>query len=293
MKGDDKINKLEEGKVIPMTYDYVFKSVLSENKEYLARILSNILNIDKEYILDNLVYKNTEHTKLSKKDKRKISDLIVEVENMKINLEMNKGYYKSLTHKNNMYVYRLILGSIKEKEEYIDYDKMIIQVNFDVKWKFSDKLITKFEMIEKETGKKRSDYIESNDPIIYHVNLSKIKDMYYNKDKLNTFERELALMILDSKKELKEVSEGDDVMDKVNEKICKLSDDEILQGIYVKEEMDSWMKKVDLKYAKEEGKKEANMETARKLLKKGMEIKDITDITGITKEQIEILRKSL
>ena len=276
-----------------MTYDYVFKSVLSENKEYLARILSNILNIDKDYILDNLVYKNTEHTKLSKKDKRKISDLIVEVENMKINLEMNKGYYKSLTHKNNMYIYRLILGSIKEKEEYIDYDKMIIQVNFDVKWKFRDKLITKFEMIEKETGKKRCDYIESNDPIIYHVNLSKIKDMYYNKDKLNTFERELALMILDNKRELKEVSEGDDVMDKVNEKICKLSDDEILQGIYVKEEMDSWMKKVDLKYAKEEGKKEANMETARKLLKKGMEIKDIIDITGITEEQIEILRKSL
>ena len=28
-------------------------------------------------------------------------------------------------------------------------------------------------MIEKETGKKRCDYIESNDPIIYHVNLSK------------------------------------------------------------------------------------------------------------------------
>ena len=75
--------------------------------------LNNILNIDKEYILDNLVYKNTEHTKLSKKDKRKISDLIVEVENMKINLEMNNGYYKSFTHKNNMYIYRLILGSIK------------------------------------------------------------------------------------------------------------------------------------------------------------------------------------
>lgn len=121
--------------------------------------------------------------------------------------------------------------------------------------------------------------------------------MYYNKDKLNTFEMELALMILDNKKELKKVSEGDDVMDKVNEKICKLSDDEILQGIYVKEEMDSWMKKLDLKYAKEEGikegKKEANMETARKLLKKGMEIKDIIDITGITEKQIEILRKSL
>ena len=148
-----------------------------------------------------------------------------------------------------------------------------------------------------KNSKKRCDYIESDDPIIYHVNLSKIKDTYYNKDKLNTFERELALIILDNKRELKEVSEGDDVMDKVNKKICKLSDDEILQGIYVKEEMESWMKKVDLKYAKEEGikedKKEANMETARKLLKKGMEIKDIIDITGITEKQIEILRKSL
>lgn len=148
-----------------------------------------------------------------------------------------------------------------------------------------------------KNSKKRCDYIESNDPIIYHVNLSKIKDMYYNKDKLNTFERELALMILDNKKELKKVSEGDDVMDKVNEKICKLSDDEILQGIYVKEEMDSWMKKLDLKYAKEEGikegKKEANMETARKLLKENVSIDVIIKTTGITEKQIEILRKSL
>ena len=148
-----------------------------------------------------------------------------------------------------------------------------------------------------KNSKKRCDYIESNDPIIYHVNLSKIKDMYYNKDKLNTFERELALMILDNKKELKEVSEGDDVMDKVNEKICKLSDDEILQGIYVKEEMDSWMKKLDLKYAKEEGikegKNEANMETARKLLKENVSIDVIIKTTGITEKQIEILRKSL
>ena len=148
-----------------------------------------------------------------------------------------------------------------------------------------------------KNSKKRCDYIESNDPIIYHVNLSKIKDMYYNKDKLNTIEKELALIILDNKKELKKVSEGDDVMDKVNEKICKLSDDEILQGIYVKEEMDSWMKKLDLKYAKEEGikegKKEANMETSRKLLKENVSIDVIIKTTGIAEKQIEILRKSL
>ena len=126
------------------------------------------------------------------------------------------------------------------------------------------------------------------------IKSQKVKLLLNTKvDKVVSKGSKIEKVILDNKKELKKVSEGDDVMDKVNEKICKLSDDEILQGIYVKEEMDSWMKKLDLKYAKEEGKKEANMETARKLLKKGMEIKDIIDITGITEKQIEILRKSL
>lgn len=57
--------------------------------------------------------------------------------------------------------------------------------------------------------------------------------------------------------------------------------------------MDSWMKKLDLKYAKEEGKKEANMETARKLLKENVSIDVIIKTTGITEKQIKILRKSL
>ena len=47
------------------------------------------------------------------------------------------------------------------------------------------------------------------------------------------------------------------------------------------------MKKVDLKYAKEEGKKEANMETARKLLKENVSTDVIIKTTDITKEQIE------
>ena len=42
---------LKEGKVVPVTSDRMFKAILMDNKEYLADILSNIL--------DNLVFKNT------------------------------------------------------------------------------------------------------------------------------------------------------------------------------------------------------------------------------------------
>lgn len=49
-------------KVIPMTYDVVFKSVLQDKKqeEYLVDILSNIIDIPKERIKGNIRFKNTE-----------------------------------------------------------------------------------------------------------------------------------------------------------------------------------------------------------------------------------------
>ena len=49
----------KEGEVVPVTSDRMFKAILMDSKEYLADILSNILDIDKNYILDNLVFKNT------------------------------------------------------------------------------------------------------------------------------------------------------------------------------------------------------------------------------------------
>ena len=41
----------KEGEVVPVTSDRMFKTILMDNKEYLADILSNIL--------DNLTFKNT------------------------------------------------------------------------------------------------------------------------------------------------------------------------------------------------------------------------------------------
>ena len=49
-----KIN-LKEGEVVPVTSDRMFKAILMDSKEYLADILSNIL--------DNLAIKNTKARK--------------------------------------------------------------------------------------------------------------------------------------------------------------------------------------------------------------------------------------
>ena len=52
---------LKEGEVVPVTSDRMFKTILMDSKEYLADILSNIL--------DNLVFENTGYTRCIRKKK--------------------------------------------------------------------------------------------------------------------------------------------------------------------------------------------------------------------------------
>ena len=161
-------------------------------------------------------------------------------------------------------------------------------------------------MRNKSTYRKRSSYIESNDPVIYHVNLSKAYKMYYNKDrKLNTFIKELALMIANNKEDLNNIAKGDKVMEGAINKITSLSMDDYIKGYYIKEEQDEWMRNVDIADARKTGRKEGleegeklgfekginqnKIETAKKMKLKNIDISDIIDITGLTKEEIEKL----
>jgi len=47
----------------------------------------------------------------------------------------------------------------------------------------------------------------------------------------------------------------------------------------------------DINHAKEEGKQEEKIETARRLIKKGMDIKLIIEITGLSRDDIEKIKK--
>ncbi len=92
---------LKEGEVVPVTSDRMFKAILMDSKEYLADILSNIL--------DNLVFKNTEQGILGVSEKRKVTDLIVDINKLTINIEMNASYSKASVRKNNAYLSRIMV----------------------------------------------------------------------------------------------------------------------------------------------------------------------------------------
>ena len=169
----DKINQLEkENKVIPATDDNVFKALFQSeiSKPVLAYIISEVINLNEKYILDNLVFKNTELIKTKRMEKGKITDLIVEIKGTIINLEMNKIVTKGTIIKNVTYHHKLASEIKIINEEYND-NKKIIQINFDCTNKFDERIIIKFMLMDEE-GK----YIIDENFENYHINMASIRE---------------------------------------------------------------------------------------------------------------------
>lgn len=293
----------EKNKVIPMTYDVVFKSVLQdkESEGYLIDLINGITGIKKEYLKGNIVFKNSELKKDEKNEKKKATDLIIEVKENIINLEMNKNYYNGLFEKNDRYIDKIKDGLVSKGDKYIK-QKKLIQINFDDFERFDERIVIKFRMMDKERGLIRSDYVYNTDVEIYHINLKRINKMYYNNNKLNKFEKELLLMTLDDEEELTKTSKGCKEMEKVAEKISRVSREEELQGIYDVEEQEKFIRdrirahaategfeqgiEKGVEQGIERGKRTKQIEIAKNLLASGVSIDIIEKSTGLKHDEI-------
>ena len=312
----------EKVKIIPMTYDKMFKSVLTskEARGYLVEIISDITGLPKNKIEKDRIIKNSEHSINSISEKKKISDLVVEIKDSVINLEMNKYYYDGLIDRNHEYIAKIRESLVKEGETYSELKK-IIQINFDNynKYKPDDRVVIKFEMRDKEKGVEEGVGIES-----YHVILPNVKEKYYNEDNKDELVGKLVIMVEERYEELEKLIEKYIELRPVGKKMVEISRDEELQGIYDAEEharkvrnsimatelkknffegLNKGMKKgikegikEGRKEGREEGIKEGREEvinsTASKMLKKDMEVDLISELTGLSIDEIIKLKES-
>ena len=283
---------LNQGIVVSPLYDIVFKSVLQDPHclDYLIDLIYTITHIPKEGMKQNLRIENSEHLVSHTKEKRKVSDMIVSVENNIINLEMNQEYYEGLFKKNEDYLFKLAAESIHVGESYSS-QKKVIQINFDHFWKYDQRTIVNFRMRD-DTGH----YQETpGEPIVesYHVNLAKIKKKYYNKEELTRGEKLLLLLGINRLKDIEEISKGDYVMEEVKKKLVDLTEDANFIGLYDKEEADRRELIDRTRYAekigREKGQKEEQLKIARKMKDEHMDLDVIVRITGLSMEEIEKL----
>ena len=221
---------MREKRIIPMKYDMMFKSVLLNDKArgYLIELIHLITGIKKEY-LKNFTFKNTEYKKYGISERKKESDIVIEIKNNTICLEMNKDYRPGLYDRNFSYLSKIRESDIS-RSGYKD-SKYSILINFDNFNKYNDdRSIIHFKMLDDEKlieeGVKYSSY---------HIILPNINKKYYNKDELNSLEKLIEIMNLNTIEEIKDYKEYNTKIEKVADLIMELSRDEELQGWYDKE----------------------------------------------------------
>ena len=288
---------MQEAKIIPMIYDKAFKSILTskEVRSYLIDIIADVIKIDKEEIRKNIVFKQNEHNLLGINEKRKTSDLIVEISYGVINLEMNKDWYDGLFDRNHEYISKIRENILKEEKRYNKLKK-VIQINFDnFNIYKTEEIILKFEMMN-EKGIREKVNIES-----YHVILPNVRKKYYNEGIRNALVERLVIMTMEKEKELEELIEKNMELKPVGEKIIEISRDEELQGIYDRQEHERMVRnsimatKLEDSYHKgvnkgiKEGIKEEKKENAKKMKEENIPIDIISRITSLSKEEIEKL----
>ena len=285
-----KYKLLEQNKVIPATFDKIFKSIWQDerNKKLLSYMISFITKLNKKELYNNMEFKNTEIPKENFKEKGMITDLLIASLKTLFNLEMNKAPDKGRIKKNNKYAHKLATYTSKTNGKY----NKLIQINFNASINFDNELSSEY-MMRSRDGKTCA----NENYIIHHISMVKIVYKYYNNNRLNRFEKAIVMMYTSDKKVLEELSKGDEDLMNLKETIEEKSMDDEIIGLYNEKEMQDYVNQINLedsheegyKMGKKESKKNALIETAKRLLNLGINVKDISKGTGLTEKEIENL----
>lgn len=188
-----KYKLLEQNKVIPATFDKIFKSIWQDerNKKLLSYMISFITKLNKKELYNNMEFKNSEIPKENFKEKGMITDLLIASLKTLFNLEMNKAPDKGRIKKNNGYAHKLATYTSKTNGKY----NKLIQINFNASINFDNELSSEY-MMRSRDGKTCAD----ENYIIHHISMVKIVYKYYNNNRLNRFEKAIVMMYTSDKK---------------------------------------------------------------------------------------------
>ena len=277
--------------------DRAFKEVFlnPNNSDLLKALLEFILKIK----IDKLEIKKTELLSGNVNIKDKRVDAIVHTCNKKIEIEINSQNKYYLHTRSTAYICNIYQSNASVGDTYNE-DTDIIQVNLT--WglgRNNDEM--KIYKIMNEKGEL---YVKNF--IIYEINMDYYDKIWYSKNEEEIKKNQYMIMLDLDKKELKNMPK-DKIVDKYITNVTIVNNDPEFQK-YMSEEEDK--KKIQnslLSEAKEEGisqgytsgindgiskgENKKSIEIAKNMLKKNMSIEDISDITGLSIEEINKLTK--
>ena len=275
--------------------DIVFKNILcvEEHKGLLKWLLESCLDIK----IDNLILKDKELSKKTKYSKGRVVDLLIESDNKMFNVEINNRPHDYNNDRNLGYLANLYGKSIDKSNDYKKINSCI-QLNI-TSGKKDIELKSKYLLVDTLNESKN---IWTDNFIIYEINVDLLKKLYYNKDIKSINKYKPVIMLTLNKEELEEFSLGDERIMEYKDKVNELnSDDDFVTFISREEDQEKTEnalrtiiseKNEELKNSREElktQKTKLNIEHARKMKEKNIDLNTISEITGLSIKEIEDL----
>ena len=300
---DDLVKLDKELKLIPLTFDKMFKSVFTYDLDIFKEFLILETNLDLDIESTSISLLNSELPKGIIKEYQKTIDIYVSLnDNTRIDVELNNASYNDLLSiRNSLYESKLFSMSLESGESIKELvNKKIIQLNLNTK----DFNITYGEDILMTYGIKTGNFYLKNRQIILKY-LAYYKKMYYNFDiKLSKSELWLVVILSESFTELYDLLGNllsDLKREKFIRKVIEMSKDTFILHEWEKEKMDELTKLAYKEDGLEEGfadgvkhgKMDAIIEVAKSLLKENISLDVISKCTGLSLEKIEKIKEEI
>ena len=291
----------QEEKFIPLTRDFMFKRIFTNNPEILKKFLISVLKLDINPNLATITILNNELTKAREKEYHKTVDIYARINNnLRIDIEVNSEKFNTVKVRNTFYLNKITVDTTDVGVNYKDFSKIYFyQLNLNIQKSDKD-LEEEYEILSTKTHKRLLDNYK-----IVCKSLDYYNELYYNQDnKLSEDIIWLSLLNANSLDELKEIASL--VMnDKEKEKFVSDCEDACKDVKWLSEwKSDFWADVVRhnvLEDAKNEGLKEGfehgieqnKIEMVKGMIKEKIPLKTIEKIANVSLEEIKKIEESL
>ena len=260
-------------------YDRVFKTIFcnEDDTSMMKTLLSSILErniVELEFLRNELDIKDIY-------DKCKTVDVLVLVDNEYIHIELNIVNNQDYIHLRNYIYFSEVFSKKTKRGNKYDYKTKFLHI--DISFGIKGDRVNEYYIMDRN-GKKYVNNIK-----IIEYNIDKIKSTCYNENELRKYKY---LRMLDSNlEELEILSKGDEFVMEYKNKLKELNEDLTFRSAISWEEDYELRKNTEKEISYEEGIEkgieEGKKEIIYRLNEKNYSLKDISEIIGISEQEIE------
>ena len=240
LKKEDLLKIDKEVKLIPVTFDYMFKGIFMNDLDLLKEFIISQLEFNEIINTNNCKIRllNNELPKENKNEYKKTIDLYVSIDNkVFVEIEINRELFKDVKMRNYLYGNKLYTMLLEQGEDAKTLnDKTFIQINLNVKDVNIDKgdaFIVPYDIRNKEV------YIKNNITILKYLEYYRKK--FYNDNKLSNSDMWLVMLTSETFEELYELTGyimNDEERDKYIRKVIGMSKDNFILHEWEKEKLE-------------------------------------------------------